>query len=294
MYSRIQDRFGAAALVLALIALIAAAAGGALAADGHSSKAASSKVKEGARGKRGPAGPAGPQGPAGSQGPAGPQGPAGSQGPAGTNGQDGAEGQSVTATAFVGNQHGCTEGGVELVAAAGTTYVCNGKKGTNGTNGQDGTNGSPWTPNNTLPSNATETGTWAFGRVSAGAVPPTGSSFELAVAISFPIKLAAALNSSHVHYINEEGEELKLNGSTVEGVAQTSCPGSAAAPTAVAGNFCVYEGILEKGRLTSSEIHDPSQGGVGAPGTSTAGAWLDVRSVTEKAEGIGTWAVTAP
>jgi hypothetical protein len=51
------------------------------------------------------------------------------------------------------------------------------------------------------------------------------------VPISFPIPLAEALDATHVHYVESEG-----NG--------TTCPGNAAEPTATPGNLCIYQNFV--------------------------------------------------
>jgi hypothetical protein len=81
---------------------------------------------------------------AGQPGPAGPQGAKGDPGAPGTNGTNGTNGKdgvSVT-TAAEPTGTNCAAGGVQLTAASGVSYVCNGKAGADGTNGTNGTNGS--------------------------------------------------------------------------------------------------------------------------------------------------------
>jgi hypothetical protein len=80
---------------------------------------------------------------AGQAGPAGPQGvkgDPGTPGTNGTNGTDGKDGVSVT-TASEPTGANCAGGGVQLTAANGVSFICNGKEGTNGTNGADGADG---------------------------------------------------------------------------------------------------------------------------------------------------------
>jgi len=96
MFQRLQDRFGTAGLIVAVVALIAALTGTAFAAAGLNAKQkkevkaiAKSFQGTGPAGAAGAAGPAGPQGPAGSpgaKGDAGPQGPAGPKGDKGSTG----------------------------------------------------------------------------------------------------------------------------------------------------------------------------------------------------------------
>jgi hypothetical protein len=74
----------------------------------------------------------GTTGPAGAPGAAGPAGDPGTTGPAGT------PGVSVTGMSLaVGDSH-CPNGGTELIAASGNTYVCNGAPGAQGPPGTGG------------------------------------------------------------------------------------------------------------------------------------------------------------
>src|SRR5919198_5988137 len=58
----------------------------------------------------------------------------------GTNGTNGKDGVSVTSSAEPAGAN-CAAGGVQLTAANGVNYVCNGRNGSDGTNGTNGTNG---------------------------------------------------------------------------------------------------------------------------------------------------------
>jgi hypothetical protein len=89
---------------------------------------------QGERGLQGERGPQGEQGPQGSQGERGPQ---GEQGEAG---RDGADGVGVTTAAESAGTN-CAAGGVQLTAANGVNYVCNGNDGRDGRDGVNGTNG---------------------------------------------------------------------------------------------------------------------------------------------------------
>jgi hypothetical protein len=126
MRSKIR-RFGACSNIIAILALLFATSGGALAAGKFlitSTKQINPKVLKslkGTSGKNGAPGPAGPAGPVGAAGPVGPAGAAGTVGPAGPEGKEGKEGP---------------EGG-------------------------KGATGSPW-PVGELPAKATETGEWAL------------------------------------------------------------------------------------------------------------------------------------
>lgn len=92
----------------------------------------------GTAGSVGAPGPTGPAGPTGAQGPIGDTGPQGLQGTAGATG---APGQSVVGASEPIGIH-CAAGGVQLVSASGTDYVCNGTTGTTGSQGPPGVAGS--------------------------------------------------------------------------------------------------------------------------------------------------------
>src|SRR5258708_3574897 len=219
MFSAVRRRptYANVAMTLALIFAMtggAYAAGKILIASTKQIKPSVLKQLQGKAGKTGPAGTLGAQGP---------------QGPAGANGKDGATGTNGVSVASSNEPKGanCPEGGSRFTAANGVSYACNGVKGSKG---------EPWTPNGTLPSKATEKGAWAFGPVAKTALPAVEE--QLAVA-SFTIPLKATLNASQVHYLNPKGKEVVLEGELIEKTS-TACTGSAAEPSAEAGNFCVY------------------------------------------------------
>ena len=87
MFSKLREQFGTAGLILSVVAIVLALAGGAIAANGGAS--ASKAGPRGPRGKTGKTGPAGPQGPAGPAGPAGTNGTNGKSGAAGPEGPEG-------------------------------------------------------------------------------------------------------------------------------------------------------------------------------------------------------------
>ena len=90
-------------------------------------------------GQPGPAGPAGPAGAAGAKGDPGVPGTSGASGAAGK------DGVSVT-TASEPAGTNCADGGVQVTAPNGVSYVCNGKAGTDGTNGTNGADGKDGAP----------------------------------------------------------------------------------------------------------------------------------------------------
>lgn len=98
MLQRIQKRLGSAGLVVAILALIMALAGTAIAAKGVFTKKQEKRIikiakqyagKNGAPGAAGPQGPAGPAGLKGDTGAPGPEGPEGPEGPQGEPGETG-------------------------------------------------------------------------------------------------------------------------------------------------------------------------------------------------------------
>jgi hypothetical protein len=257
MFSRLREHFGAAGLAVAIIALIAALAGGAVAATGGSSDgkatASATKGKPGPRGKTGKPGPQGPAGPAGAQGPAGAPGAKGDAGAPGANGANGANG---------------------LKGATGPT----------GPTGEEGEAGEPGIlhPGETLPSEATETGTWRF--VSAG----TEEVKEyLPTPISFPIPLSAAdAADTAVKFVKD--------GASVPG-----CPGTPAFPEAEPGFLCIYGAAAGTTGNFSWEntggapfgYVPPTFEGSGVGPTGTVPYWEFIQAGSTAA---GSFAVTAP
>jgi hypothetical protein len=266
------------ATVIATVALVFAMTGGAYAAGKiliTSTKQISPKVLKslkGATGKAGATGAAGPAGPAGSAGPAGPAGAAGSGTP-GVEGKQGVEGKE-------------------------------GKEGKTGKEGKERKSGFT----ETLPSGKTETGTWAFDRQEGGLGGER-------VPISFPIPLSAALGEGQVHLIAANGKELVFSeiGEPAAEVAPTKCGtpvGTVAKPAATAGNLCIYISKLnpakvELEQVASQFIVDPSAeceligcleafGGPGGGAAPSGAVFESLVQVGEPANGLGTWAVTAP
>lgn len=258
MFRRFHDRFGTAGLVVAIIALVAAIGGTALAAGGLT-KQQEKQVKKiakkyaGKRGATGPQGPVGPQGPAGANGKDGANGAAGADGPTGATGATGATGET---------------------GATGAT----GETGSTGATGATGVSGFTAT----LPSGETETGAWS------GMVGDLG--FVDAVA-PFNIPLAEGLDNEHVKVIYE-GEEGALG--ECSDAAETE-KGTAKHPLAAPGYLCVYYGFGKvAAEVSNTFIRKPQSGN--EFGTSTTGAIIQVFSTAEKTGRAvyGTYAVTAP
>jgi hypothetical protein len=275
--------------VIAIIALVFAATGGAFAATGgggssapHTITLTAAATKSKAKAKAGPRGPAGPKGAtgatgatgaAGATGPAGPQGPAGPAGPAGNNGANGepgaagAPGTSVTNTELKPGAT-CKEGGAEFKVGSGkATKACNGEKGA-------------IHPGETLPSSASETGTFATRRIN-------NADGEIAsAAISFTIPLQTAPAESNYITLGKTPEEVEADGCG---------KGTAEKPEATPGHLCVYEGkapFAYKGGLVFSFLVGPS-GGVGTTGAEAIFKTAQPTTPGEEASAEGTWAVTA-
>ncbi len=266
MFSAIHKRMRVSpATVIASLALVFAMAGGAYAASKYvitSTKQIKPSVLKSLQGKAGPAGPVGPAGAAGAgavgaqgaQGAQGPPGPAGANGEKGEKGAPGTPGTSVTSKEVKIGEAACNkEGGSEFTAGASKTTACNGKTGFT----------------ETLPSGKTEMGAWA-------ATPFVASASEITIdTISFSIPLATAPTPHFMKF----------------GETSAECKGTAEAPTAVAGNLCVYTAI----EVNRAEVGIASPGnGSLTPGAGTTGAMVLVESkAAGPAEFWGTWAVTA-
>jgi hypothetical protein len=285
----LREPFGAAGLLVAIAALVFALAGGAYAANQLGATASKAKAAKGPRGPKGPPGAPGAQGPAG---------PAGANGKDGGSGAAGASGKSVVSTSFDGQHEPAGEPCGELggnafeVESSGVKhYACNGEEG------------SPWTAGGTLPHGATETGTWSLGKATAeqvGETPP-----QILVPISFPIPLAAGLAqdpvpaNSHVHYVfppsvpGQPGEEINETPGEEGFVPSTHCLGTAEAPTAQAGNLCIYLGHKEGAFFGSESSLIQKSGGAGS-GAGTTGAAVGFIVEGAGAQAWGSWAVTAP
>jgi collagen type I alpha len=269
MFSMLKNRFGIPG-ILAALALVFAMVGGAWAANKFiitSTKQIKPSVLAQLKGQSGPPG---------AQGPAGPQGPAGANGKEGAAGAKGATGATgATGAAGTNGTNGAT-GATGATGAAGTN-------GTNGATGATGATGSPWTAGGTLPSKATETGSWA---VTTGAV--TAESALGYGAAPFALPLAAELDLEHTIVVSEggEGELGKCSN------AAATEKGKASHPLAAPGFLCVYIGSgFAAAEGTATFIRNASAAGFGA---STAGAVVQVNAKKAPRGIYGTYAVTAP
>jgi len=246
MLSILRKRFTLTNLGV-VAALVFAMSGGAYAASKFvitSTKQISPSVLKALKGKSGKNGTAGATGPAGL---AGPTGPTGATGPAGSMGSTGSTGSS-------------------------------------GATGSAGPEGSPWTAGGTLPSKATEKGTWVALRTASAAKETLDSP------ISFTIPLAKGLSEAHVHYFlaGEKG---------VGGGCPTTS--EASKPEAEAGNLCIFAATEENSRppegLTQYAILDPENSEEPFNTGGRTGVAVQSQSLAAgEVKAYGTWAVTAP
>jgi hypothetical protein len=267
MYRRFHNRFGTAGVIIAVVALVAALSGTALAASGALTGKQKKEVEKIAKKYAGKPGAPGAAGANGSNG---------ANGKDGTNGSNGAAGKSVEVEKILVNKPACNQLGgasVKVQGAAQGVEVCNGEKGAQGEEGE------PWSPNNTLPVGATETGAWVFHVNESDEV-------EVYAPLSFPVQLAAALTAGHVHY-ESEANFTDFDGA---GGQEIGCKGTTAGPTAPSGNLCVYG----QGNVSNATFEAIWNLSVGAKGTtSKTGALLVFdRGATGEAFGSGSFAVT--
>jgi hypothetical protein len=254
-YEAFKERFGAAGVVLGVIAIVLAVGGSAFAASGGLNPKQKKEVKAIAKSFQGQ----------------GPKGDAGAAGTNGTNGKDGAPGQQgepgkdgVNVTSVPASADDCSEGGTKFTSASGTEKVCNGKKGKEGEPGPSCNEQGECL----LPSGATETGLWS----AFGAAPNPGYG-----TVSFPLRLSEP--PEHEYYVTL----LEVSGDT----APTECPGSYDNPLAESATLCVYENLSTfqfTPTLFSFISGDPTSGA----------ALLWNLSGEEAGSAYGTWAVTAP
>lgn len=276
MLTRMRNQLGPAGFAIAIVAVVLALGGAALAAKGALTGKQKKEVEKIAKKYAGEPGPAGPAGQAGAAGPQGPKGDPGTAGANGGNGADGSDGTSVTSTESantIDGTHCVGVGGSKFVAASGTTYACNGKEGKQGQTGFT----------KTLPPNATETGTWGTG--------PNAPAGNKGIPISFPIPLAVAPASVVVVPPAQESEPGcpgRGGGTFGDGYVPTT-------PEAEPGVLCVYvmkEEVGHVGNAFISEYNEEFAEFESVPGVSTTGTVLSV-PCPENCQVGGTWAVTA-
>jgi hypothetical protein len=251
MFLAIGRRF-TYANVVATLALVFAMSGGAYAASRYLITSPKQISPKVLKSLKGTAGKPGSAGAIGAAGPAGLAGAAGAQGLAGAKGETGPAGPQ-------------------------------------GPEGKKGAAGSPWTAGGTLPVGATETGVWAFGPITEAAKSGAFGATFVPLA-SFTVRLAAALDAGHVHFINSSGQEVTgFNGEEELTAEPTQCPGTVAEPAAASGNLCVYAAAEFNVAVSSLSLDDLSTSSTGAGET---GAMALMKLTGAEAFGRGTWAVT--
>jgi len=277
MLTRLRKQMGPAGLAVAIVAVVLALGGAALAASGALTGKQKKEVekiakkyagKPGATGATGPTGAAGAKGDTGAKGDKGEKGDSGTPGSPGAPGAPGVDGKSVEAIPIATGETACGGNGgavLEVEESGEQQEICN---------------GSPWTVGS-LPPGKTETGMWTVGTEKTETKPSSAYA---------PVSLAVQLTSTagmSAHFINAAGQEEKF--SEAIGAKPAACPGTAASPTALPGTLCVYEstrsGAFESGEGMSFESF---RGGV-----AVAGSILEFYA---EANGFafGSWAVTAP
>lgn len=269
MIGRFRERFGAAGMVVAIVALIVALTGTAFAAAklNNTQKKEVKKIAKKFAGKRGKQGKPGPVGPTGPQGAVGAPGAKGDKGDKGDAGAAGAAGKSVVVLneepAGCPNQSGVT---YEIEGSGNPNEICNGQTGFT----------------QFLPSGETQTGAWS------GMVSDTGEGVSSGLApISFSIPLEEELDAAHVKIVS--------------GAVPSECNNpdkfgepSVSNPEAAPGYLCVYlQGSLG-GSIELEGIFKAS-GAIGiSAGASKTGAVVSLGSESTFDGAYGTWAVTAP
>jgi hypothetical protein len=265
MFSRIHNKLGSAGLIVAVIALVAALAGTAIAAaklNGTQKKETEKIAKKWAKKIPGPAGPAGPKGDAG---PAGAKGDSGSKG---DSGAPGSKGDSVVTGILSSGEGGCTEGGitVEVEGSGDELPVCN---------GEAGQAGSPWVAD-AAPSGTVMKGTWVLPPADATA---GGEEFYVPVSTAVPINQQA-----------ENPETGELGPMFVFPGEAPFCLGSAEdpEPPPFAGAICMYTATgtnISGGQLNQNSKLRESGGGMIASFKSVAAGTVS---------GYGSWAMKTP
>jgi Collagen triple helix repeat (20 copies) len=273
MFSRVRSRIGVSG-VIAVVALVVAMAGGAYAA-GKFVITSTKQIKPSVLTQlKGSQGPAGPQGPAGANGKDGAAGAVGEKGAPGATGATGAAG-TAGATGATG-----AAGTAGATGASGATGA-KGATGATGATGTAGTAGEPWTPNNVLPPEAMETGSWG-----GFLVEEEPEVWRGLFPISFPIPLAAAIPTSDVSIIEVGG--------IVPPVCQNPTHSGTATvenPEAGPGELCVYETVNPES--LSLTAFQSGKFGIGSPGAGVSGAVLAPGLSEFSTRLYGTWAVTA-
>jgi hypothetical protein len=247
----IREPFGTAGLIVAMIALVAALGGTALAASGAltgKQKKEVTKIAKSFQGK----GPAGAQGPAGANGTNGSNGKDGAAGNPGGPGAPGASGKSVLSEEVAPGGE-CEAGGYsfEVEESGETNYVCNGSAASQ-----------------VLQPGEVATGPWAV-----SGTAPAGE----AVTASFPIVYGRSLPGPRLSV----EPEVVLPGQTTE-----HCEGTPQEPTVTIGfrvlAICLYVSEIVHGTIaneTALPVYSEGHSGLVSAVTIPAGTWLQFNGV---------------
>ena len=216
---------------------------------------------------------------------------------------------------------GTRPGGSTQTTGAGVRGVVPGSGNSTGTTGLAAP--STTTPDGTLASNRSETGSWAV----TSSLGPELEGFTTRAMISFSPPLAHRLGEEEVTYVSEA--ETKKAGSLRSSKIRAACgdTGTLETPTAMPGHLCVYAGLEDfrdrnpSGGVPTHDVHgkqvpfidaeffaivNPSYTDFATAGTNRTGAGVafgvpDIRTAEEEAHDAfahitasGTWAVTAP
>jgi pilus assembly protein FimV len=283
----IEEPFGKAGLIVAVIALVLALTGAAFAAAGLTGKqkkevekiAKKFAGKPGATGAAGSQGSAGAAGKDGGQGEKGAKGDTGSPGAAGAPGTAGADGKSVEVVQIDTGTSQCEgRGGTEVfIEGEAGEEVCNGK------DGPAGPEGKPWTAGGTLPSGAQVTGSWMA----------SGSGI-VDVPLSFSIPLASVLSKANVYYGTGEEPEIEKEPGVFEKTPfRQHCNGIQLTPEVAAGfdrTLCVYYNPFTATAVATFEMVTKA-GDEGGKGAGAGGGFLKL-NITEPGVIYGSFAVS--
>jgi hypothetical protein len=272
LYHRFKDRFGAAGVLVGVIALVIALVTGAYAAGGGLSGKQRKEVAKIARKEAQKYANSNPDIP-------GEKGPKGDPGANGTNGKDG-----VSVTFSPASEAACPAGGSVFGAANGETTICNGKDGTFSTE--------------PLPSGETLTGVWGL-EISPQFIEEEPRSGELGLAtISYPIRVSPA--PTKLIWVKAGGSPGLVvnpaNGAFLELIEEAEevealCPGSPADPQAVAGILCMYTAFEEGATYDIGFFGHPHR--ATSPDPSSGALFPFVNTEGEPALISGSWAVMA-
>lgn len=293
MYQRFHDRFGTAGVVIAVIALVVALGGTAIAAGGLT-KAQEKQVtkiakkyagKAGAPGAPGSAGPQGPAGPAGGKGDAGGKGATGAKG---TTGVAGVNGKTVLSGAADPTSGVGTQGDFYIntttdkifgpkPSSAGAWGSGTELKGQTGNPGPPGEDGSPWVVG-TAPSEVVMKGTWAVQQYTAAAA---GELIPIPLSTGVPIE---PITGAAAAVMVKPGENLPGQPTGEREESEEFCPGSAnnALPSTIPPTVtvCLYVQADTNLNAAPAEELQSSGGGVilngssaGAGAVRAYGAW---------------------